>query len=74
LPNDDELSYDPGEAIRAELEQAERTEEIHALAEQLERGYRADLRRARQAPLPDIVAAYRDPFGTLPEGWPHPDM
>ena len=32
------------------------------------------MRRAREEPLPATVAAYRDIFGVLLEGWPHPDM
>ena len=73
LPNDDMLRYDAGEAIRVELEQAKRAQEMDIFAEQLEQLYRADLERARQAPLPDIVEAYRAVFGALREGWPHPD-
>jgi len=73
-PNDDMLRYDPGEATRAELEQLGRAKQVHDLAEQFESWHQADLRSARQEPLPVIVAAYRDVFDTLPEGWPHPDM
>lgn len=73
-PDEDASSYDPSEAVRHELESAERARRTEELADELERGYREDVRRARHAPLPTIVAAYRDVFGTLPEGWPHPDM
>ena len=31
-------------------------------------------RHARDEPLPAILAAYRDAFGSLPDGWPHPQM
>jgi len=69
---DDELGYDPSEAVRAELEENERREELEALSAQLEEAYEEALRRARHEPLPPTVAAYRAVFGVLPEGWPHP--
>ncbi|MBI4546280.1 MAG: hypothetical protein HY703_13885 [Gemmatimonadetes bacterium] len=71
---DDWSSYDPSEAVKAELEEAERAKELETLADKLQRWYEDDVRRARHEPLPAIVAAYREVFGGLPEGWPHPDM
>lgn len=68
------LDYDPSDAFRSNLERAERAEEREALAEALERDHREAIRRARHEPLPATVAAYRDVFGRLPEGWPHLDM
>lgn len=71
---DDGLSYDPSEAVRAEVERAERDREIEALRAGLDEAADETIRRAREEPLPPIVAAYREVFGRLPEGWPHPDM
>jgi hypothetical protein len=71
---DDPTAYDPSEAVRAELEGPGQAETADSLADQLERGYEEDMRRARRAPLPPAVAAYRDVFGHLPDGWPHPEM
>ena len=68
---EDELKYDPGEVVRQDIEGKGRTE---SLAERFERYAEEDMRRARDEPLPAIVAAYRDVFGRLPEGWPHPEM
>lgn len=72
--SDDLESYDPSEAVRAELEEAERTEQVQEFDEQLDRAYEEDLHAARDAPLPATVAAYREVYGHLPEGWPHPEM
>lgn len=71
---DDELGYDPGEAVRADLEEAEHRAELDALSRRLDEQHREAVRRAREEPLPATVAAYRDIFGVLPEGWPHADM
>ena len=71
---DDFSSYDPSDAVRSEVERGERDKEVRELAEKLERAQEGDLRKARDRPLPATVAAYRDVFGSLPEGWPHPDM
>lgn len=70
----DFLEYDPSEAVRAEVERRERRERRRSLADELERGYREAVRRARHEPLPSVVAAYREVYGRLPDGWPHPDM
>lgn len=71
---EDGLDYDPSRAVRAELDRADREREAQALAEELERAYREAIAEARRRPLPAVVAAYRDVFGALPAGWPHPDM
>jgi hypothetical protein len=72
--NDDPTAYDPSEAVRAELEEAERAQGVESLAEKLDQAYEEAVRAARDAPLPPTVAAYRDVFGQLPEGWPYPDL
>lgn len=71
---DDELAYDPSEAVAAELEEAEHRKERDALSRRLDEAHEEAVRHAREKPLPATVAAYRDVFGALPEGWPHPDM
>ena len=74
VADDDALSYDPSEGVRASREEAEREERMRQLAENLERTHRENVRSAHEAPLPRIVSAYRDIYGSLPEGWPHRDM
>ncbi len=71
---DDFATYDPSDSIRADLERAERAAQSRELEEKLDEFYAEDVRRARHAPLPAIVAAHREVFGALPEGWPHQDM
>lgn len=61
--------YDPSEAVRAELERE--TSPANDLAAELDRLYEEAVERARDRPLPVIVAAYRDVYGRLPTGWPH---
>lgn len=47
---------------------------IREFAESLDRAHEESVRRAQGVPLPRVVAAYREVYGRLPEGWPHPDM
>ena len=68
------LSYDPGDAVRTELSAGEEERELGSLQEEIERRNTEAVRRARHEPLPPAVAAYREVYGRLPEGWPHPDM
>jgi TPP-dependent pyruvate/acetoin dehydrogenase alpha subunit len=63
-------SYDPSTAVRAELERGQREEELRALMEELGRLNDEAVERARRDPPPATVAAYRDVYGELPEGWP----
>ena len=65
------MDYDPGEAIRRELKEKERAEEVAALRAEFDRAYEENVRRAQHEPLPVTVSAYRDVFGRLPQGWPH---
>jgi len=71
---DDDFGTDPSEAVRRELEDRERREDVEDLSSRLDEAYEAAVRSARHDPLPATVAAHRDVFGVLPEGWPHPDM
>lgn len=64
------LPRDPSEAVRAELEEAERTSRFAALQADLDADYAERLNRAADEPLPLTVAAYREVFGHLPDGWP----
>ena len=73
-PTSDLDRYDPSEALRAEFEASKGEEQRRDLAERLDRAYEEDVRRARTDPLPPIIAAFRDVFGQLPDGWLHPDM
>lgn len=69
----DPVTYDPSDAVRKELERKAREEELRRLREELEEAYREQVRRARDEPLPPLVAGYREAYGRLPEGWPHRD-
>ena len=71
---EDALAYDPSRAVQAELDRAERERETWAFEQELESAYREAVEDARRRPLPAAVAAYRDVYGKLPVGWPHPDM
>jgi hypothetical protein len=66
--------YDPSEAVRADFERSERAEQTAALRAEFDHAYEEDVRSAADKPLPVIVSAYRDVYGKLPQGWPHPDM
>jgi hypothetical protein len=70
----DLTGYDPSDAVQLQLEAAARDADDEALSQALDREYMESIRRARHAPLPAIVAAYRDVFGELPDGWPHAGM
>jgi hypothetical protein len=75
LPEEDDTgfeAYDPSEAVRTEFERSKREEEFRALEEKLNRAHDEALERARRMPPPPTVAAYRDVYGVLPEGWPPP--
>lgn len=63
-------AYDPSRAVQAELERGRREEEFRALKEKLDRMHEQAVARARHLPPPSTVAAYRDVYGVLPEGWP----
>lgn len=66
--------YEPSEAVRRQLEGESHADQLSQLRERLDREFEEDVARARNAPLPATVDAYRDVFGAFPEGWPHPDM
>jgi hypothetical protein len=63
--------YDPGRSLEAELERSRRQAELDELRRSLDAAYEEALEQARNRPLPAVVAAYREVFGELPEGWPH---
>jgi len=46
---------------------------MEALAAELAEAHEENVRRACHLPLPATVDAYRDVFGALPDGWPHPE-
>lgn len=67
-------SHDPDDAVGAGLSAGEEERELGSLQEEIERRNAEAVRRARHELLPPAVAAYREVYGRLPEGWPHPDM
>ena len=64
------LDFDPSEAVRQELEAEARRDRHDTLADQLDALDAESVERARRAPPPPIVTAYRDVFGHWPDGWP----
>lgn len=71
---EDFLSYDPSDALGDEAQREERAPDFRAIREEFRRQNEEAVRRARRKPLSLVVAAYRDVYGRLPEGWLHPDM
>ena len=65
--------YDPSRAVAAELERTKESSDDD-LEASLERMHDEAVARARNESLPATVAAYRDVYGRLPQGWPHRDM
>jgi hypothetical protein len=63
--------YDPGRSLQREHERSTRQAQIEELRRSLDEAHRDAVEQARSRPLPVTVAAYRDVFGELPEGWPH---
>ncbi len=68
------LDYDPSKSFENELQAREKEREFEELTRSLDEAHEESVRKARNRPLPVTVAAYREVFGHLPEGWPHPDM
>ena len=65
--------YDPSRAVAAELERANESSDDD-LEVSLDRMHDEAVARARNESLPATVAAYRNVYGRLPQGWPHRDM
>ena len=63
--------YDPGKSLERELDEASRRAQSDELRRSLDDTHDAAIERARSAPLPATVEAYRDVYGEFPEGWPH---
>jgi len=64
------VGYDPEEALRTELQQAEAEQQQEEFQAQLDQSYQAAWEKARSAPLVPIVGAYRDIYGQIPLGHP----
>ncbi len=64
------LDHDPSEAVRRELDAEAQRDRHDTLADQLDALHAENVKRARRAPPPRIVSAYREVFGHWPDGWP----
>ncbi|MCY3017568.1 MAG: hypothetical protein NTW87_00855 [Planctomycetota bacterium] len=63
-------TYSPSEAFAQEVEDRRRDNELAEMQASLEKGFRADVRKALRRPPPSTVEAYRDIYGHFPRGWP----
>ena len=64
------VDYSPEEALAKEQEDANRDRELAELRERLENGNREAMAEAAKGPPPKTVAAYREVYGSDPQGWP----
>jgi hypothetical protein len=64
------LNYSPSEALAEEAEQTKRDQELAALRESLDAGYREAVEEALDTPPPATVRAYQAVYGHFPRGWP----
>jgi hypothetical protein len=62
--------YDPSAAFAEQQEESAHAAEVAETRAKLDESYRESVEAARKRPPPTTVAAYRDVFGELPEGWP----
>jgi hypothetical protein len=62
--------YDPSAAFAEQQEDQQRDAELASLRAEMDEAHRDAVEAAQTGPPPTTVAAYRDVFGTLPEGWP----
>lgn len=72
--SDDWKEYDPSEAVRRALARSEESERSDELRAALQRSHDEDVENAKFRPPPAVVTAYREVYGALPQGWPHPDI
>ncbi|MEX2316392.1 MAG: hypothetical protein WD669_04510 [Pirellulales bacterium] len=62
--------YDPSAAFAEQQVESVHDAEISETRAKLDESHREAVEAARKRPPPTTVAAYRDVFGQLPEGWP----
>lgn len=62
--------YDPEEALLKEMEKSKENEKIEKMRQELDDAYLEELEEAKYKPLPKVVQAYKNIFGSLPEGFP----
>lgn len=69
---EDPAAYDPGKALLEDLEKQERARQVRETRERLDDAFREEWEEAKHQPLPRIVQAYKNVFGTVPKGYPIP--
>ena len=68
-PNDP-AKYDPGKAMKVQMEQEQQKAEVEKLQAKLEEERESAMEKAQFSPPPVVVRAYRKVYGRLPEGFP----
>ncbi|MBI4600574.1 MAG: hypothetical protein HY721_01300 [Planctomycetes bacterium] len=66
----DWTGYLPSEEIARAAEDDDRERQLSEVRESLEEGHRESLDRAKRDPPPETVRAYREVYGSFPQGWP----
>ena len=66
--------YKPGESVHNDLESSEKDRQTNKLQEDLDKIYQEEYEEAKYKPLIQIVQAYKNIFGVLPEGHPQKEF
>ncbi len=67
---DDSEQYNPEEKMKHQLEKEQEDEEFRRFQEDLDKHYEEAFEDAKYKPLTPLVQAYKNIYGTLPEGHP----
>jgi hypothetical protein len=62
--------YSPADAFAAQADEEQHDREIAESQAELDEGHREAVEKAREAPPPAVVCAYRAVWGCFPNGWP----
>lgn len=63
-------NYNPEQAITDEQKRSKQNQRNEKLKNELEKDHQENIKKACKKDPPPIVQAYRDVFGTFPNGWP----
>lgn len=66
----DNLSYNPNNALADEMSNRKRESELKNLQDKLDEDYIDDLEKSKKKPLPNILIAFKNIYGYLPKGCP----
>jgi hypothetical protein len=62
--------YNPEESLLREIEKNEKNEKLEKMRQELDRAHLEELEEAKYKPPPKVVQAYKNIFGSLPQGYP----